>query len=58
MMLEANTSGNMNVKPIVITVIGVRISRPSTMKIQPVPKPMASSSANAASTPRMPASGR
>ena len=47
MMLDANTSGNMNVKPIVITVIGVRISRPSTMKIQPVPKPIAISSANA-----------
>ena len=40
MMLDANISGNMKVKPIVITVIGVRISRPSTMKIQPVPKPM------------------
>ena len=58
MMLEAKTSGNISVKPSVITVIGVRISSPSTMKIQPTPKPMATSSAKAPSTPATPASGR
>ena len=58
MMLDANMSGNMNVKPMVITVIGVRIKSPSTMKIQPVPKPITISNANAPSTPTTPASGR
>ena len=32
MMLEAKTSGKRNEKPIVITVIGVRMRRPRTMK--------------------------
>src|SRR6185312_3830512 len=45
MMLEANTSGNKNMKPNVITVVGVRINRPSTMNTQPMPKPMATSMA-------------
>ena len=46
------------VKAIVITVDGVRITRPSTRKIQPTPKPMARMSAQAPITPRIPASGR
>ena len=58
MMLEAKTRGKRKVKPMVITVIGVRITRPSTMKTQPTPKPMATSSTKAPTTPEMPASGR
>ncbi len=58
MMFEAKTTGNRKVKPSVITVVGVRSSSPSTIKIQPMPKPIASSSRNAATTPGGPASGR
>ena len=42
----------------VITVIGVRIKRPSTMKIHPMPNPMVNSIRNAKTTPTIPAPGR
>ena len=58
MMLVANTSGKRKLNPTVITVIGVRMTSPSTMKIHPMPNPSATSSANAAITPGTPASGR
>ena len=43
---------------LLITVIGVFTSSPSTRKIQPTPKPMVSRSRKAATTPTTPASGR
>ena len=58
MMFEANTSGNRKVKPSVITVVGVLMRSPSTMKIQPMPKPMVNSIRKAETTPTKPASGR
>jgi hypothetical protein len=37
MIFEANTSGNRNENLSVITVVGVRLRRPSTIKTQPKP---------------------
>lgn len=39
MIFDANTRGIIPVNPIVMTVLGVRITRPSTRNIQPIPKP-------------------
>ena len=55
---EAKTRGNNTVKPSVITVVGVRTSRRRTMKHQPKPKPTASRTRNAPTTPIGPASAR
>ena len=43
MMFEAKTSGIMPVKAIVMTVLGVRMTSPSTRNIQPNPNPITTS---------------